>query len=82
LVKARIFSPADCVCLLKPRESPSFRTDNKRLAAASVVDISVSSWEDLITLTIVDLYETEKPAHLEASTFSKIEVPLMRQREF
>jgi hypothetical protein len=43
------------LCLsFKPREARHFRTDSRRLAVASVVDIPVSSWEDLITLTILD----------------------------
>jgi hypothetical protein len=57
------------------------RSASQWLAAASVVDIPVAPWEDLMTLTILDLYETEKTAHLEAPTVQR-EVPWMGQREF
>jgi len=56
------------LCLaLKSLEARHFRTDSQWLAAASVVDIPVSPWEDLITLTILDLHEMET-AHCEAPT--------------
>jgi hypothetical protein len=62
-------------------KSRRFRAGGQWLAAASVVDIPVAPWEDLMTLTILDLYETEKAAHLEAPTVQR-EVPRMGQREF
>jgi hypothetical protein len=45
-------------------------------AAASVVDMPGSSWEDLITLTILDLYEMGRRRRImERRLFGKIKVP-------